>query len=88
MWLRSLQSASISAVPMQRRAGKYPITASTCILLAARSQWRLLTALTRWVLFPLVEALPRLVRSNQSVHGSTLPFHRPVLAPVGFRFQG
>lgn len=41
MWPRSLQSASLSAVPMQRRAGKPPITASTCILLAARSQWRL-----------------------------------------------
>lgn len=79
MWPRSMQSASLSAVPMQRRAGKPPITASTCILLSARSQWRLLT---RWVsvprtpLFPLLfpslslslfgRGLLRLVRSNES----------------------
>lgn len=48
-WPRSLQSASVSAVPMQRRAGRPPISASTCTLLVARSQWRLLT---RWVSVP------------------------------------
>lgn len=55
MWPRSMQSASVSAVPMQRRAGKPPIIASTCILLVARSQWRLLT---RWVSVPRAPLFP------------------------------
>lgn len=55
MWPRSLQSASVSAVPMQRRAGRPPISASTCTLLVARSQWRLLT---RWVSVPRAPLFP------------------------------
>lgn len=88
-WMRPrwLQGASVSAVPMQRRAGEPPIRACTCMLLAARSQWRLLT---RWVLSSTAAAgLLRLVRSNEltarpppSSHAPRLPrLPRPAAPP-------
>lgn len=96
-WPRSLQSASVSAVPMQRRAGKPPIMASTCtpagsqITMASANTLGLDAVSSSFPLLPssfslLVPMFPggllRLVRSNESTARPSLSITPS--APPGF----